>query len=322
MKITSLLALSLAAFSEAKPLERRADANEAATVGYATLNGGTRGGAGGKSTTVTSLSALKGCVKQSGPAICIVSGTISGNEVLPVTSDTTIIGKDYKAVLRGVGLKINGKKNGAKVRNVIVRNITIDKVLDSTKGDAIGIQYAENIWVDHCDLQGDRRADKDKYDGLVDITHGTDFVTVSNSFLHNHWKASLVGHADSNGAEDTSHLTVTYANNFFLDLNSRVPSIRFGTAHLLNNYYENVSDGINARKGARVLAEGNVFAGTKKALYSVDGEGVAEAKDNNFGSAGNECPTGRVSVPYSYNRISSSQVKNAVVGKAGATLRF
>ncbi|RYP53491.1 hypothetical protein DL768_001528 [Monosporascus sp. mg162] len=322
MKITTLLALSLAAFNEAKPLERRADANEAATIGYATLNGGTTGGAGGKLTTVTSLSALKDCVKQSGPAICVVSGTISGNEVLPVTSDTTIIGKDYKAVLRGVGLKINGKKNGDKVRNVIVRNLTIDKVLASTKGDAIGIQYAENIWVDHCDVQGDRQADKDTYDGLVDITHGTDFVTVSNTFLHNHWKASLVGHSDSNGGEDTGHLTVTYANNFFLDLNSRVPSIRFGTAHLLNNYYENVGDGINARKGAHVLAEGNVFASTKKPLYSVDGEGVAEATDNEFGGAGNQCSSGRVSAPYSYNGISSSQVKNAVVGTAGATLKF
>ncbi|RYP73103.1 hypothetical protein DL771_003854 [Monosporascus sp. 5C6A] len=295
----------------ASPLSARLSPSSAAptptrppTIGYATLNGGTTGGAGGRSTTVTSLSALKDCVKQSGPAICIVSGTISGNEVLPVTSDTTIVGKDYKAVLRGVGLKINGKKDGDKVRNVIVRNLTIDKVLASTKGDAIGIH--ENIWVDHCAVQGDRQAGKGEYDGLVDITYGTDFVTVSNSFLHNHWKASLVGYSDSNGAEDTGHLTVTYASNFFLDLNSRVPSIRFGTAHLLNNYYEN----------------GNVFVGTKKPLYSVDGEGLAEATDNDFGGAGSQCPSGRVSVLYSYNRIGSSQVKNAVVGTAGAILRF
>ncbi|RYP60455.1 hypothetical protein DL769_008116 [Monosporascus sp. CRB-8-3] len=274
--ITTLLALSLAAFSEAKPLKRRADANQAATVGYATLNGSTTGGAGGGSTTVTSLSALKDCAKQSGPAISIVSGTISGNDVLPVTSDTTIIGKDYKAVLRGVGLKINGKKNGDKVRNVIARNLGIGKV-DSAKGDAIGIQYVENIWIDHCDLQGD----KDKYDGLVDITHGTDFVTVSSSFLHNHWKASLVGHSDSNGAEDTGHLT-----------------------------------------GAHFLGEDNVFVGPKKPLYCVDGEGLAEATDENFSGVENLCPYGRVSVPYSYNRISSSQVKSAVVGTAGATLRF
>jgi pectate lyase len=40
------------------------------------------------------------------------------------------------------------------------------------------------------------------YDGLLDITHGSNGVTVTYSKIYNHWKASLVGHSDSNGAED------------------------------------------------------------------------------------------------------------------------
>nr|Q12639.1 RecName: Full=Pectin lyase; Flags: Precursor [Didymella pinodes]CAA60884.1 pectin lyase [Didymella pinodes] len=80
---------------------------------------------------------------------------------------------------------------------------------------------SENVWVDHLDLSSDRDHDKDYYDGLLDITHAADFVTVTNTFLHDHWKASLIGHSDSNGAEDKGHLTVTYANNYLKNLNSR-----------------------------------------------------------------------------------------------------
>ena len=72
------------------------------------------------------------------------------------------------------------------------------------------------------------------YDGLLDITHGCTGVTVTNSFvriknassinalnahlflpkLHDHWKASLVGHSDNNGDEDKA-LRVTYASNYW-----------------------------------------------------------------------------------------------------------
>ena len=79
--------------------------------------------------------------------------------------------------------------------NVIVRNISIKKVLADT-GDAIGIQEASKVWINHVDLSSDRDHDKDyvsyfdlsifplfdsepiltinaQYDGLCDITHGS-----------------------------------------------------------------------------------------------------------------------------------------------------
>jgi pectate lyase len=79
------------------------------------------------------------------------------------------------------------------------------------------------------DLSSDKDHGKDYYDGLCDITHASDYVTVSNTYFHDHYKASLVGHSDHNGAEDTGHLRVTYANNHWYKINSRTPSIRFGT---------------------------------------------------------------------------------------------
>ena len=103
--------------------------------------------------------------------------------------------------------------------------------------------------VDHCDLSSNRDHDKDYYDGLLDVTHACDYVTISNTYLHDHWKASLVGHSDSNGDEDKGHLTVTYANNYWKNINSRMPSYRFGTGHIINSYFEDCNDGINTRQG-------------------------------------------------------------------------
>lgn len=312
-----LLLSALCSFSTSLAIIKRADASEAASIGYATLNGGTTGGAGGKSTIVTTLAALHSCASQNGPAICVVSGTITGAATVEVSSDKTIIGKDFQAVLKGVGLTIKG------VSNVIVRNLSIDKVL-AENGDAIGINKATNIWIDHCDLQGDRtQDDKDKYDGLCDITHAADWITVSNTFLHNHWKASLIGHSDDNGDEDTGHLRVTFANNFFYDLNSRGPSVRFGTGHFFNNYYEKMGDAINTRLGAQVLVESNAFVNVDKPLYAVDGNGYAVSKDNNFGGQSDAAPSGKLdNVPYKYTLLGPDMAKSAVYGTTGATLIF
>lgn len=163
---------------------------------------------------------------------------------------------------------------------------------------------------------------KDYYDGLLDVTHASDFITVSNSYLHDHYKASLVGHSDSNGSEDKGHLTVTYHGNHFKNLNSRAPSFRFGTGHLFNNYFNNVSDGINARQGAQLLVQNNVWENSKKAIYSTNG-GYAVASGNSFNGGKNTAPTGTLkSVSYKATVASVGGVKASVVANAGNKLSF
>lgn len=127
--------------------------------------------------------------------------------------------------MTGVGLTIN------KQSNVIVRNMKMSKVV-AENGDILTIQNSKNVWVDHVDVSNDMDHDKDYYDGLIDVTHACEWVTISNTYLHDHWKGSLVGHSDSNSEEDTGHLHVTYANNYWKNINSRVPSFRFGTGHI------------------------------------------------------------------------------------------
>lgn len=169
-------------------------------------------------------------------------------------------------------------------------------------------------WISPCNECDDTNA--------TQLTHAADYVTVSNTFIHDHWKASLVGHSDSNGDEDTGHLRITYNNNYWYNLNSRGPSFRFGTGHLYNNYYEDVSDGINTRQGAQLLVEGNKFVNPKKPLYSTD-DGYAVSKDNDFGEGENDAPKGKLtSVPYEYKLIGADEVKGAVDGTAGQTLKF
>lgn len=117
-------------------------------------------------------------------------------------------------------------------------------------------------------------------------------------------------------------MRITYSNNYWSNINSRGPSIRFGTGHIYNNYYENVSDGINTRDGAQVLVVSNAFVESKKLLYSTD-DGFAVANDNDFGDGENAAEEGTLtSVPYDYTLLGSGSVKVAVVGTVGNTLSF
>lgn len=311
MKFFSL-ALALAPLVLAAPAEiaKRATPTDSATTGYAS---GTTGGKGGAVTTVSSLSALTSALASDTAAIVYISGTITGNVAIRVGSNKTVLGKAGSSLV-GVGLRVYQKSN------VIIRNVKISNVL-AEAGDAIGIQSAHNVWVDHVELSSNRDHDKDYYDGLLDITHGCYGVTVSYSILHDHWKSSLVGHSDSNGSEDVA-IRVTYHHNYWYNLNSRLPSFRFGQGHIYNNYYLNSADGINTRDGAQLLIQNNVFKGIDKAIYSTDG-GYAVAQGNDFGGSSNTAPAGTLtSVPYAYTLDSTSSLASSVVSSAGANLGF
>lgn len=151
------------------------------------------------------------------------------------------------------------------------------------------------------------------------LTQTQDYVTISNSYLHDHWKGSLVGHSDNNQAEDTGRLHVTYANNHFFNLYSRGPMFRIGTGHLFNNYWNQMDDGVRTRAGAQLLLESCVFENTNDDIIAKNGYAVV--KDVDLGIGTNEAPAGTLtSVPYSYTLLGSAKVKAAVVGVAGATL--
>lgn len=307
----ALPATSATAASPAAP----APVFESSPVGF---GAGTTGGAGGKTVTVNSLSSLAAAAAGDTPAIVRVAGSFTGPAKIKIGSNKTIIGAGSGATLTDVELSVDGTKN------VIIRNLTIAKVHDND-GDAIHlVNGANHVWIDHTDLSSDLSHGKDYYDGLLDITHAADYITVSWNKFHDHYKVSLVGHSDSNGSEDTGHLRVTYSHNWFENVNSRLPSLRFGTGHAYNNYYDDVAvSAIHSRMGAQFLVQNNVFRNTKVCVTTTGDskvDGYANQSGNDFGGCTNDITrTGTfTSPPYSFTLDPTSSVQSEVTSGAGA----
>ena len=227
--------------------------------GWATTNGGTTGGEGGAEVVVDTLAALRDYAGRAEPYVIKVYGTIVGDEAVRVRANKTILGIGADARLLGVGLQVGWNSEFGQIGNVIIRNLTFEKAHAPT--DGVWITYgAKNVWIDHCNFLSDRDHGVDFYDGLIDITNGADFITVSWSRFSNHFKTSLVGSSDSSDALDAGHLTVTYHHNSFINSGGRNPSVRFGLVHVFNNDYQDLDDyGVASRMGAEVVIENNWF---------------------------------------------------------------
>jgi pectate lyase len=286
---------------------------ESSPIGF---GAGTTGGAGGETIAITSLDQLITEAASDGPKILRLSSVLkgSGADQVVVSSDKTIVGVGANAGLTGAGIFIK------KASNVIVRNLKISFALAPT--DLIAAQKSDHIWIDHNELFNDTTHDKDFYDGMVDLTHATDLVTVSWNHLHDHHKGSLIGHSDSNAAEDTGHLRITYGHNWFDNVASRLPRVRFGTVHLYDNLFTNAeTSGIHCLMNAQCLVQNNVFVDVALPVWTTedsDEDGFAVISGNDFGGAAPVITqTGTfTTAPYSVTLEPASSVSALV--KAGA----
>ncbi|KAF9005703.1 pectin lyase-like protein [Hymenopellis radicata] len=283
-------------------------------VGFATLNGGTTGGAGGATTTVTTLAALRAAVTGATPKIVEINGIITGDgDTIDVGNHTTVVGIGANSGITGGGFRVK------KGTNVIFRNLQLSKSPAPT--DLIELQTSTNIWVDHNTFTSDLTHDKDFYDGQLDMNHGTDFVTVSWNLFQQHFKCSLVGGSDSTGDEDSGHLRVTYHHNHFLEINSRTPSLRFGTAHIYSNFFDNVLDSaVDSRDGAQTLIEDNQFTNVVDPIETTLNAGFAVQRSNVFtNTTVGAIDAGTLtSVPYTYTIDAAASVPAIVQASAGA----
>lgn len=288
--------------------------------GWSTQSGGTTGGGSGPTVTVTSLSALISAAGSSTQQTVRVSGMFSCSSDVVVTSNKTIYGVGSSSGLTGCGLRIKS------VNNVIVRNMMISKVLASNgNGDAIHVEKATHVWIDHNDLSSDTSHGTDYYDGLVDITHAADYITVSWNKEHDHIKCDLLGHSDSNASEDTGHLRVTYHHNWFNNCDQRGPRVRFGNpVHVYNNYYYNAGTyGVASTCNGGVFVESNYFENTPNSVVTQTGSspsGNVKAANNylvNSGAPQTRNASSVAAIPYSYTLDSASGVKSIVTSGAG-----
>lgn len=242
-------------------------------VGWASENGGTTGGEGCPENKILFIDngrdlydALyanerrhKGDKKYGKPypLIIYITGKITPENTdekkidIKDQKDVSIIGVGDLGEFDGIGISLR------RANNIIIQNLTIHHVNTGEK-KAIDITTdSHNIWIDHCTFYSDLDHNKDYYDGLLDIKDGAQYVTVSWCKFYDHYKTSLVGHNTNSAAAPDK---VTFHHNYFYNVNSRTPLIRFANVHLFNNYFHDIAEsGINARMGAKVRIERNFF---------------------------------------------------------------
>jgi pectate lyase len=219
----------------------------------------TTGGGTSEPVLADSAEALLDLAARPEPLVIAVAGTFDV-PLLEIASNKTLIGAAGGATLRG-GVRVRGTAD-AFVSNVIVQNIEIDAATSDAEGDAIQIHYAHHVWIDHCAI-------RDAADGLIDIVHGSDFVTLSFNRLFytaaapepDHRFANLIGHSANNAVEDAGHLNVTLHHNFFGGGVAEATSARFGKIHVLNNYFASPGNDkvLSAGLSSSVLLENNYF---------------------------------------------------------------
>ncbi|GBG59347.1 hypothetical protein CBR_g38376 [Chara braunii] len=95
-------------------------------------------------------------------------------------------------------------------------------------------------------------------DGALDVVRASSSVTVSHCHFGKQVKTMLVGN-DDGGSEDKIQTVTLYAN-FFEDCVSRMPRVRYGTAHVCSNVFKHWGRYVlGASNGGHILAENNYF---------------------------------------------------------------
>ncbi|MFF7445203.1 MULTISPECIES: pectinesterase family protein [unclassified Streptomyces] len=232
--------------------------------GFASLAGGTTGGAGGKVVTVTDQASLMTYAAAEEPYVIRVSGSIAvepfGSDVV-VASNKTIIGVgDTGEIVHGE-LHLNPGTSNVIIRNLTIRDSYVEGDWDgkTTDFDAIQMDTADHVWIDHNRFTH-------MGDGLLDIRKDSRYVTVSyNQFTH-HNKAFGIGWT-------TNALTeITIDHNWFTGTKQRNPSAdNCAYAHLYNNYLSaQVADGDPtwtygnwARGRTRMVIENSYYDGVQ-----------------------------------------------------------
>ncbi|HWA70922.1 MAG TPA: hypothetical protein VG937_01235 [Polyangiaceae bacterium] len=198
--------------------------------------------------------------------------------------------------------------------NVIVRNLRIVNATDywpsfetcatgitdrdycawNAEPDGMTLDNTSRVWIDHCEFTDGpmfegKNPDKTKYkmyDGLFDIKNGSDFITLSYNQFYNHNKAMLVGATDS----ADGNYGITFHHNYVHYVQQRMPRVRNGQVHVLNNLYQGPQKSdyteeyyfgyaLGLGYNSQIYSEGNSFeisGATAQSLLSADFDAWAQ----------------------------------------------
>ncbi|SEC75704.1 pectinesterase [Streptomyces sp. PAN_FS17] len=279
---------------------------------------GTYGGRDGQVVTVRTQAELEKYATAAEPYVIVVAATIDMNPVgkeIKVRSDKTIVGSGTSGHIVGGGFFL-----GSGVHNVIIRNLTIRDAYQGVWNDkehdfdAIQMDGAHHVWIDHNDL-------RHMADGLIDVRKDSTNVTVSWNRLSDDNKAFGIGWTDNVVTDITIH------HNWIRETEQRNPSTdNAAHAHLYNNFLEDVagtdiksSYGNYSRGKTAMVLESSYFQGMNNPVIK-DATATLVQRGNVFsGTSGRNESGGAAFDPkahYSYALDAASNVPSLL--KAGA----
>ncbi|MDG9707341.1 pectinesterase family protein [Streptomyces sp. DH10] len=271
--------------------------------GFASVNSlgqnGTYGGRDGKTVTVKTQADLEKYATAAEPYVIVVAGTINMNPVgkeIKVQSDKTIVGSGTSGHIVGGGFFL-----GQGVHNVIIRNLTIR---DSYQGvwndkdhdfDAIQMDGAHHVWIDHNDL-------RHMADGLIDVRKDSTNVTVSWNKLSDNNKTFGIGWTENVKTDITIH------HNWIRETEQRNPSTdNAAHAHLYNNFLEDApgtdiksSYGNYSRGATKMVLENSLFQGVKNPVIKDSGAAIVQRGNSFSGTSGRNESGGTAFDPKAY----------------------
>jgi pectate lyase len=293
MGLFKIGALSLISFS----LSFAVTSKDLPMTGWATVNN-TTGGLGYDTVTVDNVSALKSFAENGNKVIFVKPGTYLGP--INVGSNVTIYGHQgaiIKQPSTGSAMKLSESKN------VIIRNLEFQGVgaLDEDDEDCLQInKNSTNVWIDHVYIY-------DGHDGNLDITNGSNYITISwtkfayTNISSNHQFSNLIGNSDSK-TSDEGKLKVTFHHTWWSDgVKERMPRVRYGQVHLYNNLFDSKNSSTCIRAGikADLRVENNVFIGVNKPIDLYENDFTAVSANGNYfeNTSGNTSGSGNAFTP-------------------------
>ncbi|KAE9576408.1 putative pectin lyase E [Colletotrichum fructicola] len=178
---------------------------------------------------------------------------------IDVGSNKSIVGVGTSGVIIGKGLRVRGGNSNVIIQNVHITNLNPQYVWG---GDAITLDGADRIWIDHCKISLIGRQ------FIVSGWGAAGKVTISN----NEFDGKTTWSAGCNGKHYWTLLLIgakdyyTFAGNYLHDLSGRAPHM--GTTNgVTENYFHGVNNFVSAVAGHSfdidgntwVLLEGNYF---------------------------------------------------------------
>jgi pectate lyase len=294
-------------------------------IGWATQGGGTTGGGNETPVVVTTAAQFTSAIGGTTAAVIHLNGNINGS--FAIGSNKTIIGV--------CGATITGDVHLNRSQNVILRNLKVvgrncqDSPSDCSNGeDAISVNGgAQRLWFDHLDVS-------DGSDGNLDVTQGSDFVTISwTKFSYSsmrtdpdagssgHRFSNLVGASDTD-ASDVGHLNVTFHHNWWAqNVNQRMPRTRRGQIHVLNNLFTASGNSYctNSGQDAKLLVENNVYSGVAGPLQVTENGQLRSVGNVFMNTSGNTNVNvgSAFTPPYQYTADPTSGLEAAIRSGAG-----